>query len=64
MARRLGLKTLRTLAHTFCQKYVLFAPAIQVLFGSNAAVVLAAEAVNVACAELVREVDAVTTQGT
>jgi len=61
--RRFGLKTLRSLAQRVCAVYVKFAPVIQVVFVENVALIIALEAVNVACANLVKEIDGITTEG-
>lgn len=60
MARRLGLKSMRTLAVKICQLYTTFYPVILQIYGTLAPqLVVAVEAVNVACATLVLEIDKV-----
>lgn len=63
MARRLGLKAMRAAAYRFCSLWLTYNSSIIALFTVSAPVVVAAEAVNVACAVFVGAVDAITEDG-
>lgn len=54
--RRSGLPTLLELAKKMCRIIVTFTPAIQKLYGENAALMAALAAANVACHELEQEI--------
>lgn len=53
MARRLGLRTLRTVAYNFCRYYVRFHPALALVYAGNPALLAAMDAVNAACGTFV-----------
>ena len=61
--RRTGLTLIRTLAFRLCRLITQWSPIIGVVFTSSPALILALEAVNVACAELVEQADMVLETG-
>jgi len=57
MTRRTGLRTLRDIAHRVCRIVASFTPILQLVYGSNIPLMLAIEAVNTACGNLVQIAD-------
>lgn len=55
--KRTGLRTLRNLAYRTCQLYTRSAPVLNIVYASNPTLLVAIEAVNLACAEFVVEAD-------
>jgi hypothetical protein len=63
MARRIGITTIRYFAYRLCRQIAKWTPAILTVYPDNTALALALEAANLACGELVRQVDEVIEQG-
>lgn len=62
--KRTGLPTLRKLARQTCRILYVFDPTIRRLFPDNAPLLAALEAANLACDELVKQIDGVLDEGT
>jgi hypothetical protein len=55
MARRLGVKAMMSTARNFCRLWTTYGVGLMTLFGASAPLIIAGEALNLACAVFVQE---------